>query len=227
MIDKLRKHGNTISISLITFSGVLCITTGFLLPTTDKKQEKSITKISVSQKMVSSQKSNEIILKEISTEVNQPISVDVKDYVVDEKLEKKVLNKLELDTSMVNISEAGTYTYTVTYKKKIFNGTYIIKEKPLPAVETMTLKSFTLAKGSPLSTNISDYVSETLSDEVKANARLNLTSVNVNNVGTYQYSIIYNGKFYTGNITIYEPQPTIKATIEPKDVTKEEETKTQ
>ena len=39
-----------------------------------------------------------------------------------------------------------------------------------------------------------------------AGLKLDVTGVDVKTPGTYQYWISYNGKLYTNNITIYEPQ---------------------
>ena len=33
-------------------------------------------------------------------------------------MDEKVLKSLKLDTSLVNINQAGDYNYTITYKKK-------------------------------------------------------------------------------------------------------------
>ena len=38
---------------------------------------------------------------------------------------------------------------------------------------------------------------------------LDLSNVNVNLPGTYQYTINYNNSIYTGNVTITEDQPTL------------------
>ena len=68
-------------------------------------------------------KTNEIKLKDVSVEINNPISVDVRDYLEDvDKIDEKVLKALKLDTSLVNINQAGDYQYTITYKKKKYIG---------------------------------------------------------------------------------------------------------
>lgn len=114
----------------------------------------------------------------------------------------------------------GTYKYTIKYKKKTYTGVYTITEKPLPTVETMTLKELKLTVGSTLPQNVEAYVVEKLAPEVIANIQIDLSKVNVNKAGDYQYTVTYNGKFYTGKIIIYEPQPTIvKPEEEKKDPT--------
>ena len=60
----------------------------------------------------------------------------------------------------------------------------------------LTLKELTIAKDTALSTDLSTYIVETLTDEVKANITLDLSKVNASQVGVYQYTITYNGKSY-------------------------------
>lgn len=219
MVGKTR----AITISTIAFLGVLCITSGVIMPMVIKFEEpKNIVKLKITQKRVAKAKSNEIKLKDMESEINTPISVDIKDYLVYD-LDNKILKNLKLDTSAVNVVQAGTYTYTITYKKKTYNGTYVIKEKPLPTIDRMTLKSLKLTKGSTLSTDIATYIVESIPEEAKIAIKLDLSKVNVNAAGTYQYTVTYNGKFYTGNIEIYEPQVTLPAqTPKPEEEKKEE-----
>ena len=137
-------------------------------------------------------------------EINNPLSVNIKDYIENiNDIESTVLKSLKLDTSMVNINQAGTYNYTITYKKKKYSATFTIKEKELPKVD-LTLKNLSLEKGAKLSTSLSTYIVEELSEEVKNNITLNLKDVNTTQPGEYQYTVIYDGKLYTGKIWIYE-----------------------
>ncbi len=210
-----------ITISTIAVLGVLCIASGIIMPLVIKgKEPKNVVKFKIIQKRVAKTKDNEIKLKDMESEINTPISVDIKDYLVYD-LEDKILKQLKLDTSAINVTVAGTYTYTITYKKKTYNGTYVIKEKPLPTIDKLTLKSLKLTKGATLSTDITTYIVETVPEEAKIAMKLDLSSVNVNAAGAYQYTITYNGKFYTGNIEIYEPQVTLPP-VKDKDTEKEE-----
>lgn len=195
-------------ISAIAFSGILLIGSGIALPLVINPEPENVIKFKITQKRVAKAKTNEIKLKDMESEINTPISVNIKDYLVYE-LDTKILKNLKLDTSAVNVTQAGTYTYTITYKKKTYNGTYVIKEKALPTIDHMTLKSLKLTKGATLSTDISTYIVETIPEEAKIAIKLDLSGVNVNAAGSYQYTITYNGKFYTGNIEIYEPQVTL------------------
>ncbi len=218
-----RKDRNIIVTSCAIW-GIVLIGSGSIMTTMITPVEKKPkVQLRVVQKRVEKAKTNEIKLKDMELEVNQPLSVDVGDYLNDiDNVETKIIKQLKLDTSMVNNTQAGTYTYTITYKKKTYNGKFVIKEKPLPTVENMTLRSLSLQVGSSLSTDISTYVVETLTDEVKANTKLNLNNVNTTQAGNYQYTITYNGKLYTGTITIYEPQPILQAP-EKKEETKPQE----
>lgn len=195
--------------------GISLITSGAVMTTMIKEPTITKEKLKVIQKRVAEAKSNEIKLKEIILEMNQPLSVEVKDYIENiENVETKVLNNMKLDTSNVNSAQAGTYTYTISYKKKKYNGTIIIKAKELPQVE-LTLKNISLELGSTLSTDVSTYIVETITDEIKANIKLDLTNVNTAQAAPYQYSVTYNGKLYTGTITIYQPQVTSPSPIPP------------
>lgn len=192
----------------IAFWGFVFIGSGVTMTMMDTPVKETKTEFKVVQKRVANMKSNEIRLKTMEQEINQPISVNIKDYLENANdIEDKIINQLKLDTSMVNVNQAGTYTYTVTYQKKTFNGTFEIKEKPLPDM-VLTLKNLNLELGSALSTDIQTYITETLTEEVKPNVKLDLTNVNTAQAGNYQYTVTYNGRLYTGNITIYEPQKT-------------------
>lgn len=207
----------------MTSWGILLTGSGITMQLMTSTETKTTTEpqIKVSQRQVEKTKSNEIKLKDMTLEINQPLSLNVKDYLNNpDDIENKIINQLKLDTSMVNTNQAGSYTYTITYKKKKYNGTFIITEKPLPTVERMTLKTLNLKVGSTLSTDVATYITETMPEEVIANIKLDLSNVNTSITGNYQYTITYDGKLYTGTITIYEPQ-------EVKTETEKQEEKTE
>ena len=152
--------------------GVIFIGSGVTMTMMDTPIKKEKTEFKVVQKRVANMKSNEIRLKAMEQEINQPISVNIKDYLENvNDIDNDIIEDLKLDTSMVNVNQAGTYTYTVTYKKKTFNGTFTIKEKPLPNM-VLTLKDLNIELGSTLSTDIQNYINEPLTDEVKQNITL-------------------------------------------------------
>lgn len=203
------KEKNILSISLATW-GIIMIGSGLIMnsnikdPIVNKKYT-----LNVNTQQVTQMKTNELKLKEITIEVNNPISVNVKDYLENiQYIDESVIKALKLDTSMVNINEAGSYTYTITFKKKKYNGTIIVKEKELPKVE-IVLKNIRHEKNTPISTELSTYISNTLTEEVKKHIILDLSKVVNTQTGIYQYTVTYNGNLYTGKIEIYEPQTTI------------------
>ena len=193
-----------------------------------KPTENPNNNLEVIHKRVAEIKSNEIKLKDMKLEVNQPLSVNVRDYLENiDNIDQEVLKLLKLDTSTVKTNEAGSYTYTITYKKKKYNGSFVIKEKELPNVD-LTVKNLSLTIGSPLSTDKQVYIKETLSDEVKEHILIDLTGVDTQKVGNYKYTVTYKGILYTGNIEVYEPQQKVLTPSNgTEDKDKKEEKKTE
>ena len=227
MLKNITSKQRNIIVATVSIWGFILIGSGVTMNLMSKPATK-VTKqeVKITQKRVANMKSNEIRLKEMEQEINQPLSMNIRDYLENANdIEESILQELKLDTSMVNVNQAGSYTYTITYKKKTFNGAFKIKEKPLPDM-ILTLKNLNLELGSALSTDLATYINETLTDEVKANVKLNLTNVNTAQAGSYQYTVTYNGRLYTGTITIYEhqkEQPTTP-TDDKKDNEKEDQT---
>ena len=206
MWKKLSQKQKYIIITATAIWGIIFIGSGITMTFMDTPVTETKTELKITQKRIANMKSNEIRLKNMEQEINQPLSVNIKDYLENvDDIDETIINKLQLDTSMVNVNQAGNYTYTVKYNKKTFNGTFTIKEKPLPDM-ILTLKNLNLEVGTALSTDVQTYITETLTDEVKLNVKLNLTNVNTAQAGNYQYTVTYNGRLYTGTITIFEPQ---------------------
>lgn len=227
MSKKLSKKQRYIIVGVTAAWGLIFIGSGISMSFMNTPITKTTKELKITQKRVANMKSNEILLKPMKQEINQPISMNVKDYLENANdIDNKIINELQLDTSMVNVNQAGDYTYTITYKKKTFNGTFTIKEKPLPDM-VLTLKTLNLEVGSALSTDIQNYITETLTDEVKQNIKLDLTNVNTAQAGNYQYTVTYNGRLYTGTITIYEPNKTENPTKKPDDTTSTDNTETE
>lgn len=189
--------------------GVMCISSGFALSQSEVPKAdvtSQVTKLTVTQKRVANIKNNEILLKDITLEINGSLSTNVKEYLKNpNSIETSIIKKLKLDTSNVNTAEAGKYKYTIKYKKKIYTGNVEVKDK-IDAVETITLKELSLELGTTLSKDLSTYIKETLTDEVKNAIKLDLSKVDTSKAGNYLYYVNYNGKLYTSNITIYEPK---------------------
>lgn len=212
METKKKKELRMISLTLACW-GLLFIGSGAVLNTKETTVVKYNYSVTVSQNKVAESKTNEIKLKDMKLEVNTPLSVDIKDYLEDvENIDSSVLASLKLDTSKVNPQEAGTYTYTITYKRKTYNGTFTITAKQLPKV-TITLKNLKIKTGTILSnTDKAFYIVETLTDEILNNIQVEgINEVNTNKTGLYQYKVIYNNQVYTANIEVYEDQSTSNA----------------
>ena len=227
-MDCKRKNKKLRIISLtLACWGLLLIGSGIAMTKHETTVVQRTYSLSVHQSKVAESKTSEIKLKDMESEINNPISVNIKDYLENaDKMEQNIINALKLDTSKVNIQEAGKYTYTITYKKKKYNGTFTIKEKELPKL-ALTLKSLKIKKGSQLETNLSTYINQTLTEEVANNITLDLSSVKTDVVGSYQYSVKYNNQLYTSTIEVYEPQTspviiTPNSETEPKEEPKEE-----
>lgn len=193
--------------------GCLCIMSGIIMPNIVQIERNSIVKLEVTQKQVTNAKSNEIGLKDIRLEVGNILSTDSHDYLVNPRdIEESIINKLKLDISSVNINEVGNYTYTITYNKKIYNGTISIIPKALPNIDNITLNNLSFEVGKELPKNVTDYIKEKLPPEVLSAIRLDISNVDTSTPGNYLYSISYNGKLYTNKITIFEPKLTKEIT---------------
>lgn len=218
---KLNDKEKLILSAIIGGWGIILIGSGFAMNNSIKPIIKTNYELKTYKKQIaqSQAKSNEIKLKDITIEINNPISVDVKDYLDSlDNISEDTLKKLRLDTSLVNINQAGTYQYSVTYKKKKYIANVIVKEKQLPNV-TFTLKTLPFKAGDSLSTNPRSYINEQITDEVLNNITLDLSEVNNQTQGDYNYYITYNGTKYQGKIEIRYPGATIitrPATDQPK-----------
>ena len=126
-----KKQTRIFSTTLAAFS-IFMIGSGLVL---NAKNEQIVhTKYTVSvekNKIAEAQaKTDEIKVKNIEIEINNPISVNIKDFLDDvEKLKESTIKALKLDTSLVNINQAGTYKYTITYGKKKYIGEIKVKDK--------------------------------------------------------------------------------------------------
>lgn len=223
----MKNNLNQLMVGSFTFLGALCITSGIAMPKMFAVTETSeIVKLSVTQKKVSVCKSNEIKLNDIEIEINNPLSINAKDYLKNPSdIDNAIIKNLKLDTSNVNTTQVGKYTYTITYDKKIYNGTVIVKAKPLPQLEMLSLNTLSYEVGTTLPTDVKSYVKEALLPEVVAAIKLDTSNVDITKPGSYLYSISYNGQLYTSTITIYEPKyGTSEKKVESK---KTEEVKTE
>ena len=217
-----RKETKIIGAALATW-GLIFVGSGVTMNTMVKPTKVIKSDFEVIQQRVSERKTNEIKLKDMELEINQPLSVSVKDYLENlEEIDLSIVRNLKLDTSMVNPQQAGTYTYTIAYQKKKYNGTFTIKEKELPKLD-LTIKNFKMTLNSSLNANpedLSTYIEEELTEEVKNNIIIDLSQVRTDQEGIYDYTVTYNGTIYKGKIEVYQPQTKI---ITPNQTTDENE----
>ena len=210
----MNKQVRIVTVTSLALLGILCISSGVMY---SKLQESNVNQsvlVVVEQKQVSKEEDIDIKLKNLTIEVNTPLSVKIIDYL-DSAVSDEVLANLKLDTSSVNVTEPGTYNYTVKYKKKTYNGIIVVKEKEVAAntLQSITLKTLNIKIGTALNTDLSTYIIEPLTDEQKSTMLLDLSNVNINKAGTYQYTVRFNNSIYTGNIIITEDQPTLSTSI--------------
>lgn len=207
-----QKQARILSSTLSIFS-IIMIGSGFVLNNQDKPIVHTKYTVSVEKKKISEAqaKTDEIKVKDLEIEINNPISINIKDYLEDvEKLKETTIKQLKLDTSLVNINEAGTYKYIITYGKKKYLGNIKVKEKELPNV-TLALKSIKLKTKESLSSNPRTFIEGEISDEVYNNLTLDISKVDTQNQGDYTYYIIYKGVTYQGKVEVRDPGPTIIA----------------
>lgn len=205
-----KKQTRILSITLTSFS-IFMIGSGLILNTQTKPIVRTKYTVSVEKKKIAEAqaKTDEIKVKNIEIEINNPISVNIKDYLDDvDKLKETTIKSLKLDTSLININQAGTYKYTITYGKKKYIGEVKVKEKELPNV-TLTLKSIKLKTKESLSSNPRTFIEGDISDEVYNNLTLDISKVDTQNQGDYTYYISYKGITYQGKVEVRDPGPTI------------------
>lgn len=211
-MGKLTKKEYKIISATLTVWGLLFIGSGLTMNVMVKPIKVIKKDFRIEQKRVAETITNEIKLKEMELEINQPLSLSVKDYLENlEEIDLSIVKNLRLDTSMVNPQQEGIYTYTISYEKKKYNGSFTIKEKELPKVD-LTIKNFKMTLNSPLNANPEDlsmYIEEELTDEVKNNIIIDLSQVRTDQEGIYDYTVNYNGITYVGKIEVYQPQTKI------------------
>lgn len=194
----------------LAISGLLSTTSGLILNKIDVKNTSNKVKVKVIEKQVAKIKSNVPVLKDINVETNQPISVDVKEYISNlDDISNSALRQFKLDTSLVNVTQAGKYAYTISYKNKKYKGNVIVNEKVLPTLN-LRLKNLSIKLNSNLPADIKDYIDTTMPEEALQTVKLDISKVNTKIAGDYQYTVTYNKQLYTGTITVYEEQPTQK-----------------
>lgn len=222
---QMKKKNRIILNTSLTVLGLTFISTGIILNIQNKVQKIEPTKDTPT---FSIKEEIKLTLKNIEVEINTPLSEEIEDYI-EESIKENQKQELTLDLSNVDIEKSGTYTYTITYQKQVFEGQVIIKEKEekveeKPKMQQLTLKEITLKLKEELPTELNYYIMETLTEEEQKQVRFTLPSKEITKkAGTYQYTIGYGNMFYTGKITVVEDQPIIDV---PSNVTEKEEENT-
>ena len=109
--------------------------------------------------------------------------------------------------------------YSITYNNSIYTGIITVTEDQptLPAPEpekkedakiNLVPKAIEHYLGEPLNQSIEYYLPPETDDVIKKNAKLDLSKVDINKEGQQEYTISYNGKSYTGYITIKKKENT-------------------
>ncbi len=215
------REGRLLSITAASW-GIFLMGSGLFMTTQIKPIIHTSYTLSVEERKIAQaqRKTNEIRVKDLEIEAANPLSVDVKDYLENlNTLTDQTIRALKLDTSLVNINQAGEYQYTVSYGKKKYLGKIIVKEKEMPSI---TLKNVEFQLGNVSFSNYAkDFIIEELTPEIyNTCSNPNFSQVDSLSTGIYNYTIICNGITYTGKITIV-PQENIKITT--PEVTEEEE----
>lgn len=203
---KFNKKEIKIIAIFIAVWGLFFIGSGIVMKNNKKITKKTNYRLIVkkSKKSQAQAKKIEVILKDIEIEINNPISVNVRDYLVDgDKIDEKIIKQLELDTSLVNISQAGTYTYIVKYNKKKYQAKIKVKEKELPDM-TFTLKEITLYIGDAIPKDKKEFINEQLPDEIYEKITMEIPSIDTSVQNDYKYYAIYKNTRYDGIIRIRE-----------------------
>ena len=113
--DYMNNQVRIITVTSLALLGILCISSGVMYNNLQSSKTNNRVLVVVEQKQVSKEEDIDIKLKDITIEVNTPLSVKIIDYL-DSAVSDEVLANLKLDTSSVNVTEPGTYNYTVKYK---------------------------------------------------------------------------------------------------------------
>lgn len=208
----IKNKGTKILILSLTFSGLLSTTTGIALNNMKANTSTDKIDIKVVERQVARLKSNIPVLKDMEVEINEPISVDVKDYISNiDEISSNALRAFKIDTSLVNVTQAGKYSYTIQYNGKKYKGSIAVKdkEKEDKIIETLYIKNFSIKVNEQLPTEISNYLENKVDTLDPALIKLDTSKVDIHVAGEYQYTITYGNMLYTGTIKVYEEQATL------------------
>ena len=208
---------------IVAIWGITMIYSGYSLQTKKSMEVKKIYTVRITSNQAGEiqEKKAEIELKKLEIEIGNPLSMNAKTYLENANqfndIQLKQLSET-LDTSLVNINQPGTYKYFITYKKKKYEGTIIIKEKEVKTIQNtiaFTLKPKVMPTTGTISREKKDYIYEELTPEVYNEMILDLREVETNQSipGKYKYTITYKDTVYYGDYEIVEDVITNRVTI--------------
>ena len=111
----MKKSTRFLLITTLNILGILSIASGIMYSSLQKKASKKTILVVVEQKQIQKEIDANIKLKNLTIEINTPLSIKIVDYL-ESAVSDEVLANLKLDTSSVDVTKVGTYSYTVTYK---------------------------------------------------------------------------------------------------------------
>lgn len=140
---------------------------------------------------------------------------------------RKEINALIISIAIWGIIFIGSGTTMALNKKITTETTYelSIENKQISEIQAkineVILKDIELEEGTPISANIRDYLVEPdkISDTLlrQLSQGINTSQVNINQPGTYTYTITCNKKIYKGTITIKAKElPNVEITLKAK-----------
>ena len=101
----IKNKGTKILILSLTFSGLLSTTTGIALNNMKSNTSTDKIDIKVVERQVARLKSNIPVLKDMEVEINEPISVDVKDYISNiDEISSNALRAFKIDMLLKQVS---------------------------------------------------------------------------------------------------------------------------
>lgn len=220
-----KKTRNITVLSLATL-GLICVGSGSILTFSRQENEK----VATNSGLVYSERIKLTPVMQ-TVKVNQTLPSRLRDYIK-ESLNDEIIDKIKLDTSKVDISKAGTYEYTLSYKSQVFKGMVVVEDLIVTKEETnlnteltkITLKDIVLYKGESLPTDISNYIIEPLDPVTAGEIQFALPTPNITmQTGTYTYNVTFHNMVYTGTITVQENQA---LTSKPEVIEKDEDPST-
>ena len=139
----MNKQVRAITVTTFSLLGILCIASGIGCLLKEKQVTKKTVLVIVQKKQINKEETIQIVPKELEITANTPLSIKVADYLQVAVTNEQLAN-LKLDTSTVDVTKAGVYTYTITYLNQVYQGHITVKEnvQETAAIQSITLNNF-------------------------------------------------------------------------------------